>query len=103
MATDIVSTRLDKKEIREIERFAKEDDLDKSAFLKKLLHKSLREYKIEHAFKLYKEKKISLGKAAEMAGLSIWKMIDLMKDYSAYIHYDVEDLKQDLDTIKELE
>ena len=102
MATDIVSARLDKQEIKEIEKFAQKEDLDRSTFLKKLLHKSLRDYRVEYAFKRYKQKKISLGKAAELAGVSLWKMMSMMKEHDAYVHYDVTDLKHDLKTIKEL-
>ena len=50
--TTIISTRLQRKEAAEIEKFAKEEDMDKSTFVKRLLHKSLKEYKLEHAFRL---------------------------------------------------
>ena len=99
--TITISTRLQKKEAREIEKFAKEEDLDKSTFVKRLINRSLQEYKAEHAFKLYKEGKVSLGKAAELAGKSLWDMIELMKKYDVYLNYNIDDLKDDLQTIKE--
>ncbi|MBI1935510.1 UPF0175 family protein [Candidatus Woesearchaeota archaeon] len=96
MATSTVSARLESKDIKEIERFAKEEDLDKSTFVKKLLHRSLENYKIEYAFRLYKEGKVSLWKAAQIAGKSLWDIIALMEEYDAYLNYDVDDLKEDL-------
>ena len=100
--TTIVSTRLQKKEAKEIEKFAKEEDLDKSTFVKRLINRSLQEYKTEHAFRLYKKGKVSLGKAAELAGKSLWEMIELMKKYDVYLNYSIDGLKDDLQTIKEI-
>lgn len=97
----IISTRLDKKEINEIESFAKQEDLDKSTFVKKLLHKSLEEYKVEWAFKLYKEGKVSLRKAAVLAEKSLWEMLELMKKYDVYLNYDVGEFERDLKNINE--
>lgn len=100
--TTTISTRLEKKEIKEIEKFAREEDLDKSTFLKRLIHKSLEEYKLENAFRLYQEGKVSLWKAAELADKSLWDMIELMKKYNTYLNYDVEDLKEDLKALKHI-
>ncbi len=98
--TTTISTRLPRKEAKEIERFAKEEDLDKSTFVKRLLHKSLKEYKVEYAFKLYKEGKVSLWKAAELADKSLWDMIELMEKYDVYLNYDMDDLREDLKNIR---
>mgnify|MGYP001612671359 FL=1 len=96
MTTTIVSARLPSKDIKEIEKFAKEEDIDKSTFVKKLLHKSLESYKLEYAFRLYKDGKVSLWKAAQIADKSLWDMIGLMEDYDSYLNYDAEDLREDL-------
>jgi len=98
--TTTISTRLPRKEIKEIEKFAKEEELDKSTFIKRLLHKSLKEYKVEYAFRLYKEGKVSLWKAAELAEKSLWDMIELMGKYNAYLNYGIEDLREDLNKIR---
>jgi len=94
--TTTISTRLPKKEIEEIEKFSKEEDLDKSTFIRRLLHRSLEEYRVEHAFRLYKEGKVSLWKAAKMADKSLWDMIELMEKYNVYLNYSVEDLREDI-------
>lgn len=74
--------------------------LDKSTFVKRLLHKSLEEYKIEYAFKLYKEGKVSLWKAAELAEKDLWDMIELMGKYDAYLNYNMEDLREDIKNLR---
>jgi predicted HTH domain antitoxin len=98
----VISTRLPKNEVNEIQKYAKEEDIDKSAMIKRLLHKSLEEYRVERAFKLYKQKKASLGEAAALAGKSMWDMIDLMKKHNTYLNYSVDDLREDMETLKGL-
>ena len=102
MEAQTIATRLPKAEINEIESFAKGEDLDKSTFVKKLIHQALQEYKIQYAFKLYQERKISLGKAAEVAGLNIWDFIDSLKRHRISLNYSEENLKNDLKTLSEL-
>lgn len=98
--TTTISTRLPRKEIKEIEKFAEEEDLDKSTFVRRLLHKSLEEYKVEYAFKLYKGGEVSLWKAAELAEKSLWDMIELMEKYDVYLNYGIEDLREDLKNLR---
>ena len=98
--TTTISTRLPKKEVMEIEKFAEEEDLDKSTFVKRLLHKSLEDYKVEYAFRLYKEGKVSLWKAAKLAEKSLWDMIELTGKYDVYLNYGIEDLREDLKNLR---
>jgi uncharacterized protein (DUF433 family)/predicted HTH domain antitoxin len=51
---------------------------------------------------LYAEKKISLGKAAELCGLCYVDFMDLLADFGLYLNYDVEDLEEDLRTLEAL-
>ena len=49
------------------------------------------------ASKLYESGKLSLGQAAEMAGLTKRTFAELLGDYGvSYINYSVEDLKDEL-------
>jgi predicted HTH domain antitoxin len=51
---------------------------------------------------LYSRGRISLGKAAELAGVTRWNFGDLMRKYDVYHPYSVDDLKNDLATLEEL-
>lgn len=44
---------------------------------------------------MYKERKISLAKAAEMLDIDLWQMIDLVKREKLYLDYSEEELKED--------
>lgn len=55
------------------------------------------------ASKLYESGKLSLGQAADMAGLTKRTFAELLSDYDvSYINYSVEDLKDELGRISEL-
>lgn len=51
---------------------------------------------------LYSRGRISMGKAAELAGVSRWDFGDIMRKYDVCHNYSVEDLDKDLTTLEEL-
>ena len=54
------------------------------------------------AVELYKEGKLSLGKAAEVAGMrNKWEMLLLLNEKGIPIDYTAKDAEKDLDTLKE--
>jgi len=54
------------------------------------------------AVELYKEGLVSLGKAAEIAGVSKWEMFEILASKKVPLKYGVDDLKEDLKTLREL-
>jgi len=54
------------------------------------------------AIELYREGKVSLGKAAEIVGVSKWEMMEILASKNIPIQYDVEDLKKDIKTLEEM-
>jgi predicted HTH domain antitoxin len=55
------------------------------------------------AVELYREGKLSLGKAAELAGAkSKWEMLMLLNERGVPIDYTSEDAKDDIQTLKEV-
>jgi len=55
--------------------------------------KELRE---NHALRLYEEGRITLWKAAEIAGISIWEMLDKIRIEKIPVRYNMEDAKEDI-------
>jgi len=53
------------------------------------------------ALELFREKKVSLGKASEIAGLSVWEMMALLKEKKIPLNYSVEDFEKDLNLLEE--
>lgn len=60
------------------------------------------ELKKELALLLYRQNKISFGKARELAGMNIWSFQQLLGDRGINVKYDVEDLDDDLQNLKNL-
>lgn len=69
----------------------RKDKADVASFIKQTL-----------AVELYREGKISLGKAAELAGSrNKWEMLTFLSEHDVSIHYTAQDAKRDLKTLKD--
>lgn len=100
MKTKILSTRIDKEVLDEIEKIAKEKGVDRSSFIKQLVVKGLSEMKVKEAIEEYGNQKVSLSKAAFNAGLNIRDFLALLSSSKVELNYELEDLKEDLKNIK---
>ena len=63
---------------------------------------SMGELKIELALMLYAQKRLSLGKARQLAGLSLWEFRQLLAFRRIEPHYDESDLAADIATLQKL-
>jgi predicted HTH domain antitoxin len=63
---------------------------------------SIDELKIEIAVYLYAQGRLSIGKARELANLSLWEFRQLLALRHIAPHYDEADLQEDVETLREL-
>lgn len=70
--------------------------LDKSSLVRQLLYTSIRELRISHAIEAYKQDKISFGKGAELAGISIWEWIDELHCRHVPSNFSIDDARMEL-------
>lgn len=91
-----VSTRIEKNVLSEIDELSKEKQMDRASFLRNLIVEGLSIEKKKKVLGMYKERKISLAKAAEMLGINLWEMLDLIEEESIYLDYSEEELREDL-------
>ena len=75
-----VSARIPEDVSKELESFMKEESLEKSASIRKLLSEGLKRWKEQRALKALEEGKISFLKAAQLSGLSVWDFADLVRE-----------------------
>lgn len=94
-----VSLTLPKKILEETEKMAREKLEDRSTVIRELLAMGITEYRENEAVKNYAEGKLSLGKAAELAGVSMWRFIDLLKEKKVPLRYDLDKLKEEIEAI----
>jgi len=94
MSSRAVTARLRKELLKEIEEVAKEESVDRSSAIQRLLKIGLKEYKMEKALNLYRDGKVTLWKAAELAGVSLREMMEAIKARDIPYQFDLEALEE---------
>lgn len=82
-----MTVRLPLEDIKAIEEISKKEKIDKSTTVRNLVELG----KIYFAILQYRENKISIGKAAEIAGLTISEIIDLLAKLGIQSNLDLAD------------
>lgn len=67
-----------------------------------LAHLSVDDVKVELAVTLYAQRRLGIGKARELAGMTLWEFRQILAARQIPAHYDVEDLEQDVETLRRL-
>ncbi|MCW4007363.1 MAG: UPF0175 family protein [Candidatus Bathyarchaeota archaeon] len=99
--TEVVSARLPKEKARLVEEIAKEEKVDKSTILEKAVEHYAREWKLKKALEMYRDGQITLSRAAEIAEISIWEIIDLLAQKKVNLQYSADDLEEDLKALEQ--
>lgn len=99
MHTRILSTRIEDVIVSQIDNFSNNEGLDRASFIKNLIIKGLAEYKLNSAVRLYREKKVSLSRASEIAEISLYDFISLMSENDLTLNYTPEDLDNDISLV----
>jgi predicted HTH domain antitoxin len=60
------------------------------------------ELKVEMAVHLYEQGRLSVGKARELADMTLWEFRQLLASRGIAAHYDEADLDEDVATLREL-
>ncbi|MBS7626979.1 UPF0175 family protein [Candidatus Bathyarchaeota archaeon] len=105
MPEEVVSVRLEEEVLKYAQQRAKEEKIPKSAVIRKLLALGIEYERLKRGIELYRDRKVSLGKAAEIAGIPITQMMDwlvrfgvksniTLEDYRAGLEYARKALKQ---------
>ncbi len=97
--SQVISARLPKDRIKQIEQIAHEEKVDKSTILDRALEHYTKEWTLKKALELYRNGKITLSRAAEIAGLTIWEIIDALEERKIVLQYDAEDFEEDMKTL----
>jgi len=97
--SQVISARLPKDRIKQIEQIAHEEKVDKSTILDRALEHHTKEWTLKKALELYRNGKTTLSRAAEIAGLTIWEIIDALEERKIVLQYDAENLEEDMKTL----
>lgn len=85
-----------KKEIDNLKEMYKEEQ---SSLIRRLLWRSINEEKTDFAIKEYLNEKISMGKAAKIAGISIWEMLDELKKRNITLKYKISEAQSEIENL----
>ncbi len=96
--TRVVTVRLSGGDLKLVEQLAKWEKKDKSTTIRELVDYG----KIYLAMKLYKEGKISIGRASEIANLSVSETMDLFSELGIKSNITYEDYMEGLKYAREL-
>jgi len=87
MTYNVVSLRIAPGMLKEINKLAHEEHVERSTFLRELLDKGLKETKIENAVEQYEQRKISIGRMVEITSLSRHELFEKLKERGISVHY----------------
>ena len=97
---ELFAVRLPKEMSAKLESLAEEEDVDKSTFARGLIGRGIKEKELEKALGLYADGKITLWKAARLAGISLWKMIEVARERKIEAQYGPRELEEDLRALR---
>ncbi len=90
-----ITTRVPDDIEKKIERISRMEHLDKSTVVRRLLCKAVQDWQIDNALDQYRGGKITLGRAAKMAGLPLREMIAIAARKNIPFQYNLDDLRDD--------
>jgi len=101
MKEKLMTFRLPVEIDKQIESVASRKDTDKSKIIRELLILGLKEAQLEESLNRYKKGRISLWKAARLSDISLWQMIEILKEKKIPLQYGEKELKEDLKALRE--
>ena len=93
----VISVSPSKEIEKKIDMLASELHLDKAAVVNDLIDIETRQKLIDHAIDKYTRKKLSLDKAAEIAGISIREMLDILDEKEIPLHISKKSILNDFE------
>jgi len=95
--TEVISTRVPNEIARDLREIAKEEKADRATVIRKLLARAIEQWKIERALRLYRERKVTLWRAARLAGVTLREMMELAAKEGIQFQYSEKDLEEDIE------
>jgi predicted HTH domain antitoxin len=72
-------------------------NMDRSALIRSIIDVGVQQKLIEYSLNQFMEKKISLAKAAEIAGISIREMLDILNEKGIPLHISQKSIMKDFE------
>jgi predicted HTH domain antitoxin len=92
--TEQLNLRISKDLIQELEKLAETSNLDRTALAKKILIEGIQREKLNLAIQKYINKEISIERAAEITGLSLYELIEVFSRLGVPSNLSIEDIQK---------
>lgn len=92
---EVLTTRVKKKIIEDLNRIGKEEKADRAEVTRRLLSNAIAEWKLKKALEKISNSEWTVRKAAEFAEIPYYQMLEEMKRYDIDSGPTVEDLELD--------
>lgn len=92
--SDQLNIRMDRKILENLEELARDENLDRSALVKKILIEGLHQERLNLALQKYVQQQISLERAAEIAQISVHEMIQVVTKYGIASQFTLDDFQK---------
>ena len=96
-----LNVRLAPELAEQIEEISQEENLARTDVVRRLLSEGVERWKLERAIRLYREGQITKARAAEMVGVSLYDMHDLIRQRGIPLHYSLDEAREDMRLILE--
>ncbi len=94
--TKPITLRLPRQTAQKLNEVAKKEGKNRSALIRELLEKGVKEKKVDHIVELYQKGQVTAWRAAQLAGISLWAFYKILEEKEILIQYSQHDLYQDL-------
>lgn len=95
-----ITTRLPDEYVTDLRKIESAEKLDTSSVIRKLLSKSIVEWKKNYAAEQYRNGVFSFGQATKFAEVSVWDFPLVLKERGVPLNMDTEELKEELKTVE---
>ena len=93
-----MSVRMDEENYQFLRRLSKDEKADLSAAVRELVDKG----RIMLAVERYRQRKASLARATELAGVPIGEMIEILAEYGVESNLETEDYRRGLENLRKV-
>jgi len=95
--TEVISTRISDDLAKDLEEIEREEMTDRATVIRKLLKRAIELWKKERSLRLYQEGKITLWRAARLAGVTLREMMEQAAEKEIQFKYTAKDLEEDIE------
>jgi predicted HTH domain antitoxin len=94
-----ISARIRKAQAEEVDQLATKRGVDRSVIVRELLDEAIQKEKVKEALELVRAKKITVWRAAEVAGVTYREMLDRLRSHNIPFPLSGEELKREVEEI----